>query len=820
MKTTLLLLLTVVAASLLATSAHAAPSRDITSGLCIVVPATDGAALCELTHHGQVSVHGLATDDATVARVRSAIYAAGLYGVAAVSRPIALTPLPYADNLANLVIVDRDALGAAAPTQAEILRVVAPNGTARIHEHGAWTDIVKPRPPEMDDWTHFDYDAAGSGASHDKLVGPPTNVQWRMELQEYWGLGGNPAGYRPFTGFRLAGGRAFFVYNADPRGAKSGRDNETYAVGRDAYNGLPIWKVHAISPGVGTPQEYEFVASDDRLFTFLEQGAPAVALDAKSGAVLRTYDKGVTLPKRGEKVSPGYTMLRHAGNLLIETGQDKLVALDVATGDVKWTYTEPDRALAFPRVLEKERRVLAEVAEANVGKIETRWASLNAFAVVCLDLDTGKVIWRNADIQGTRLGQTIQSGDKVYGFCPAGIGAGQAPRGQQPQGVVVCLDARTGKTLSRSEHFPWGYNLIVRDGQAFFATPDTLNAVDMASGQLAPFWRAPFNNRCNRTAATDGWVIMGLGIYVDRAGTATVKGIARSGCAQGAFPANGMTYYTPNTCWCFAQLRGHLALSSEPTRKPLPDDVRLQKPSGEAAGAFAGKPTSTEGPIASEWAAQIENGATETPPVNDGARQYVSIIHEQRVVCREGEKTLWSFTAGGRVSQPPVLNEGHLLFGSHDGYVYCLNALDGKLLWRFLGAPTERNIVSHGQVESSWPVYNVVMHGGNACFTAGLHPETGGGIQAWGLNPATGAIVWHKLLRRSPVVGKAGIKIAPNRIVNSPLTSDGQKLSIVGLSFSPSDSDESIQQVIDFQSLGDKNRTLGWTIRGTEVKQR
>jgi len=33
--------------------------------------------------------------------------------------------------------------------------------------------ITKPRPKEMDEWTHFDYDAGGNAVSHDRLVGPP-----------------------------------------------------------------------------------------------------------------------------------------------------------------------------------------------------------------------------------------------------------------------------------------------------------------------------------------------------------------------------------------------------------------------------------------------------------------------------------------------------------------------------------------------------------------------------------------------------------------------------------------------------------------------
>ncbi len=261
-------------------------------------------------------------------------------------------------------------------------------------------------------------------------------------------------------------------------------------------------------------------------------------------------------------------------------------------------------------------------------------------------------------------------------------------------------------------------------------------------------------------------------------------------------------------------------MSAQTILTPIADSSRLEKVGISALTGAAAKSTDLTGPIAAEWPAQISNGALLTPAVTEGGRTYVAIIHEHRLECREGEKGIWSFTAGGRISQPPLLHDGLCYFGSHDGWVYCLSASDGELQWRFLAAPSERNIVSHDQVESSWPVYNVVLHEQKLCCTAGLHPEAGGGIFAWGLDPKTGAIAWQKVFKRSEITGKTGLKIAPNRVMNSPLQTNGKTLSIVGLDFAPTDTDADIHQRIDTGSLGDKNRNLGWTIRGTEVKGR
>ena len=48
-------------------------------------------------------------------------------------------------------------------------------------------------------------------------------------------------------------------------------------------------------------------------------------------------------------------------------------------------------------------------------------------------------------------------------------------------------------------------------------------------------------------------------------------------------------------------------------------------------------------------------------------------------------RTAWNYTTGGRVDSPPTIWHGRVLFGSADGYVYCLRADDGD--WSGGSAP-------------------------------------------------------------------------------------------------------------------------------------
>ena len=72
-------------------------------------------------------------------------------------------------------------------------------------------------------------------------------------------------------------------------------------------------------------------------------------------------------------------------------------------------------------------------------------------------------------------------------------------------------------------------------------------------------------------------------------------------------------------------------------------------------------------------------------------------------------KPAWHFIAGGRIDSPPTYWKGRVIFGGKDGWVYCLRASDGALIWRFQAAP---KIAQHGafeQIESVWPVHGSVL---------------------------------------------------------------------------------------------------------------
>jgi len=130
--------------------------------------------------------------------------------------------------------------------------------------------------------------------------------------------------------------------------------------------------------------------------------------------------------------------------------------------------------------------------------------------------------------------------------------------------------------------------------------------------------------------------------------------------------------------------------------------------------------------------------------------------HSVCAVAAASGKLSWRFTAGGRVDSPPTYHAGAVLFGSADGWVYCLRAADGEVAWRFRVAPADRRIMAFEQVESLWPMHgSVLVQDGVAWCLAGRSMFLDGGMRLVRLDAATGAKLSETVLDdRDPATGK------------------------------------------------------------------
>ncbi len=130
------------------------------------------------------------------------------------------------------------------------------------------------------------------------------------------------------------------------------------------------------------------------------------------------------------------------------------------------------------------------------------------------------------------------------------------------------------------------------------------------------------------------------------------------------------------------------------------------------------------------------------PVVGDGLMYFGSSAdHIMRALDPVTGKTVWQFFADGAIRFAPHFYEGRLYFGADDGYVYCLNASDGDLKWRYRPSPADERVIGNSRMVSLWPVRTgLIVDAGTLYVAAGVFPYEG--LYICALDAQSGAEIW------------------------------------------------------------------------------
>jgi outer membrane protein assembly factor BamB len=237
----------------------------------------------------------------------------------------------------------------------------------------------------------------------------------------------------------------------------------------------------------------------------------------------------------------------------------------------------------------------------------------------------------------------------------------------------------------------------------------------------------------------------------------------RGECSYGVMPCDGLVFSPPHPCICApgVKLNGFFAGSAQPVSPAARDDhVRLHRGPAYSMQTAPNKsrtewpmyrhdvarsgatPSAVPPELARCWKKHV--GGKLTQSVIAGGKVFVATTDEHAVHALDADdgRTIWSYVAGGRIDSAPTVSDGRVLFGSHDGWVYCLRASDGCLAWRFHAAPVEARLTAFGQLESPWPVLgSVLVQDGIAYASAGRSSYLDGGVYLYGLDVKTGAVL-------------------------------------------------------------------------------
>jgi outer membrane protein assembly factor BamB len=130
-------------------------------------------------------------------------------------------------------------------------------------------------------------------------------------------------------------------------------------------------------------------------------------------------------------------------------------------------------------------------------------------------------------------------------------------------------------------------------------------------------------------------------------------------------------------------------------------------------------------------------------PVAAGKQLFVPSMVSDSVTALDTEtgQERWRFYADGPVRFAPIAAQGRVYFASDDGFLYCLDAADGHLVWRVRGGPSDRRVLGSQRLISTWPIHGgPVLLDGKIYFTAGIWPFMGIFVHA--IDAASGQSIW------------------------------------------------------------------------------
>jgi len=729
-------------------------ASPIQGGLCVVVGDVDADSLQSLIQNRPFLVQVLMSNAAQASQTQSALQKQRAYGQITVERWTRKT-LPYDENIVSLLIL----AGRTEITAAETLRVLRPGGEWIRLDGTSPTRGRKPRPDGMDEWTHWRHGPDRNPVSHDTLVEVPGRIQW---LSTHSAEGKD---------MLTAHGRCFYFIN-----------NSILA--RDAFNGLPLWskKVNRLDAKCSPVAIGELV--------IVSTPGELLCLNAADGKEVRRFGT-----KKAAESLAVIDDARDPQGVLIASDPESISLFAVSTGKQLWST-----AVKSPRAV--------SIGQGGIYYVFGNTRIGEECGIACLEVADGKSRWEKQDVSWAKACYRSAFGNGTVVFETGRFAipkALQAPDQKAESNAVHFYAAKDGRLLKDYSYLPaMRHDENVR---AFFVgdsiavhrlekdrKASSLDIFRDPTSMPNSFPALPPSSQffyCYPPVATDRFFIYGQLSFTDwRSQKHEMNPITRGTCGawtEGILPANGLVYVFPKSCNCFSMLHGFGALA--PARKErLAEATVLEKgpaygrPVTAAAKKIAADdwpclrgdgyrtgsnpttvptaikpvwsleiaPPKCSAPFANEWDDYPFSAGPLTPPVIANGTVYLAQPHAHRVfaVNAADGKIKWEFLANGRVDTPPTIHDGLCLFGTRMGWLYCLRAEDGALVYRLRLAPDEQRIVHCGQVESPWPTAgSVLVADGLAFCGVGLHPLADGGIRAFAVEPNTGAIRWQKTVQ-------------------------------------------------------------------------
>lgn len=570
-----LLLLTGLCLAAEPTLAELTPAAALGPGLVLHLGAVDGSLAAALARAHPVVVLAVSADRAREDAVRARLAAAGVHGQATVAGFAGRVPL--IDDAAALTVADLDALPGL--DEAEALRVTRPFGRLLLRQGGRWRSIDKPRPAGADDWGQYHYDATMSDRSADRLAGPARGIQWISGPQN-----------STSDGVRIAGALALY------------QDAGRALVARDAFSGLVLWR----RPDLVPLTRFTLMADRERIYIHPvgsdRMPAPAMlALDARSGETIRSYDEGITFVppaggwKRDDKDPQRQELQLRSRDLqarltadgrLLQVAGRQMVLLDAASGRRLWSAEAAEDAVWGHPIVSGDAVYVVEGPWAQSWSY-THWPMVGIQRVHRLDLASGKPRWTYAAPAAREplaaYNQSVGAG-RLALVCRSRLAA----KGELCALILAADDGRETAYVPRPFPDKRGGGMVIGGGHsgargAIIGDRLHVTTIGQVIGSLPvndpqgaverPYAALTRPVGCTVFRSAGDWIFGSLTVYSLTGTEVQHTNAARTACDVGAFPANGLSYITTNHCFCLPYLPGSMAFHP----RPFAGEERLER---------------------------------------------------------------------------------------------------------------------------------------------------------------------------------------------------------------------------------------------------
>jgi outer membrane protein assembly factor BamB len=571
----------------------------IKGGLIVAVDNESADFLSGLQINNRFKVQGLNSKKEAMKKIRDQLYKKNKYGDIT-TKFLGKSKLPYIDNMVNLLIIEDHK----SMDLKEIFRVITPDGVLLTKNKNGlkstgfkvqdkkskngWIKCLKPRPKDMDEWTHWLHSPDNNAVSQDSYKEIPRNLQW---VQNPLWLKSHELNMS-LSAMVSAKGRLFYVIDESAPGIANMPDR-WFLIARDAFNGVQLWKKPIKEWGFDYWQKdlklartaYRFahprqilrrlIAVGDKVYFTPGLYSAVSEMDAATGKVIRTFPKT-------EKT---FEILRYQDKLFLGVNRSigtensepdiSVMSIDLKTGKKMWESKRGYKGLRpilnlFPQYTD----ILL-----TAGKKAVFFVDKNE--IIGLDMKTGKKIWTVKRPESEQKLFTKRYSVLNNDLCNLTYNQSILFFGQQTTEnttILMAIDELSGKILWEKIVSTIAYytppDIFVNEGLvwALDKPGKSFSGLDPKTGEQKKSIDASLimkgtHHNCYMNKATKNFILYGRnkGVEFFDFNTDFAKRINwfKGTCRYGVMPANNMLYFPSHNCTCYmtSKLNGIAALS-------------------------------------------------------------------------------------------------------------------------------------------------------------------------------------------------------------------------------------------------------------------